>query len=51
MDIVSRFVAKMSLWFETGIHKWFMYNMWQSWVEIEHYSIAHFDHITVFEVL
>ena len=24
--------------------------MWQSQVEIEHYSIAYFDHITVFEV-
>ena len=24
---------------------------WQSQVEIEHYSVAHFDHITVFEVL
>jgi len=25
--------------------------MWQSRLEIEHYSIAHLDHITVFEVL
>jgi len=25
--------------------------MWQSWVEIEHYSIAYFDHIAVFEAL
>ena len=41
MDIVSRFVAKMSLWFETGIHNSFMYNMWQSRVEIEHYSVVH----------
>ena len=23
--------------------------MWQSWVEIEHYSVANFDHITAFE--
>ena len=22
--------------------------MWQSWVEIEHYSIRYFDHITMF---
>ena len=22
-------------------------HMWQSWVEIEHYSVAYFDHITV----
>jgi len=51
MYTVSRFVAKMSLWFDTGIHNWFMYNMWQSRVAIEHYSVAHFDHITVFEVL
>ena len=26
-------------------------HLWQSRVEIEHYSIAYFDHITVFEVL
>ena len=25
--------------------------MWQSRVEIEHYSVAYFDRITVFEVL
>ena len=25
--------------------------MWQSWVEIEHYSVAHFDRITAFKVL
>ena len=25
--------------------------MWQSWVEIEHYSAAYFECITVFEVL
>ena len=25
--------------------------MWQSWVEIEHYSISHFDRITTFEAL
>ena len=25
--------------------------MWQSQVEIEHYSVAYFDRITVFEVL
>ena len=25
--------------------------MWQSQVEIEHYSVVHFDHITVFKVL
>ena len=25
--------------------------MWQSRVEIEHYSVMHFDHITVFEEL
>ena len=28
----------------------FMY-MWQSRVEIEHYSVAYFDRITAFEVL
>ena len=27
------------------------YSMWQSNVEIEGYSIAHFDHIAAFEVL
>ena len=26
-------------------------NVWQSWVEIEHYSIAYFDHITAFKAL
>ena len=26
-------------------------NMWQSQVEIEHYSVAYFDRITTFEVL
>ena len=25
--------------------------MWQSWVEIEHYFVAYFDHITAFEAL
>ena len=25
--------------------------MWQSWVEIEHYSVTHFDCVTVFEEL
>ena len=25
--------------------------MWQSWVEIEHYSIAYFDRIAAFEAL
>ena len=25
--------------------------LWQSWVDLEHYSIAHFNRITVFEVL
>ena len=25
--------------------------MWQSWVEIEHYSVAYFDRFTAFEVL
>jgi len=25
--------------------------MWQSQVEIEHYSVAYFDHITAFEAL
>ena len=25
--------------------------MWQFQVEIEHYSVSHLDHITVFEVL
>ena len=24
--------------------------MWQSWVEIEHYSVVYFDHITAFDV-
>ena len=28
----------------------YMY-MWQSWVEIKHYSVAHFDRITMFEAL
>ena len=26
-------------------------NMWQSWVEIEYYSVAQFDCITAFEAL
>ena len=26
-------------------------NMWQSQVEIEHYSVAYFDRITTFKVL
>ena len=26
-------------------------HMWQSRVEIEHYSVAYFDRVTVFEVL
>ena len=25
--------------------------MWQSWVEIKHYSVAYFEHITAFEAL
>ena len=25
--------------------------MWQSWVEIEHYSVAYFAHIAVFKAL
>ena len=28
-----------------------LYQMWQSWVEIEHYSFAYFDPITAFEAL
>ena len=27
------------------------YHMWQSWVEIEHYSVAYCDRITKFETL
>ena len=27
------------------------FNVWQSQVEIEHYSFANLDHITMFEVL
>ena len=26
-------------------------HMWQSWVEIEHYSVAYFDRVTTFEML
>ena len=26
-------------------------HMWQSWVEIEHYSVAYFKHVTTFKVL
>ena len=26
-------------------------HMWQSQVEIEHYSVVYFDHVTVFEAL
>ena len=26
-------------------------HMWQSRVEIKHYSVAYFDHVTVFEAL
>ena len=26
-------------------------HMWQSWVEIEHYFVAQFDHFTAFEVI
>ena len=26
-------------------------HMWQSWVQIGHYSVAYFDRITVFKVL
>ena len=26
-------------------------HMWQSWVEIEHYSVAYFDHVPTFKVL
>ena len=25
--------------------------VWQSWVEIKHYSVAYFDHITALQVL
>ena len=25
--------------------------MWQSWVEIEHYSVVHFNYITAFQAL
>ena len=25
--------------------------MWQSWVAIKHYSVVHFNHVTVFEAL
>ena len=28
-----------------------LYYMWQSLVKIKHYSIAYFDHITMFEAL
>ena len=26
-------------------------HMWQSWVAIKHYSVVHFNHVTVFEAL
>ena len=26
-------------------------HMWQSWVEIEQYSVVYFNHVTAFEVL
>ena len=29
---------------------WYVY-MWQSWVEIEHYSVAYFARIASFEAL
>ena len=25
--------------------------VWQSWVEIKHYSVAYFDHVTALQVL
>jgi len=28
-----------------------LYYMWQSWIELEHYSIAYFNRITMFEAL
>ena len=33
------------------IHVYIYIYMWQSWVEIEHYSVAYFDRITAFEAL
>ena len=29
----------------------FYMHMWQSWVEMEHYSTVYFDHITAFKAL
>ena len=33
------------------MQKLIIYNMWQSWVEIIHYSVAYFNRITTFEAL
>ena len=27
------------------------HHIWQSWVEIKHYSVAYFDHVTAFKAL
>ena len=34
-----------------GVGTTYVINMWQSRVEIEHYSVAYFDRITAFEAL
>ena len=35
----------------THTHAQHVMQLWQSWVEIEHYSVAYFDHITAFVAL
>ena len=38
------------IWLIGGIHVELVLYMCQSWVEIEHYSIVYFDHVTMFEM-
>ena len=40
----------MYLWRERGV-QWMHYYLWQSRVEIKHYSVAQFDQVTAFEAV
>ena len=35
----------------TRDNSWNYIYVWQSWVEIKHYSVAYFDHVTALQVL
>ena len=49
LPVHRNLLVKVSMYVFMHSHQWL--DMWQSRVEIEHYSVAYFNHITVFKVL